>query len=102
MKILVFISRFQRQRERVKAVGRAVIRIADELKAEIEIRRWNVLAPHVYYVDSKGGEKKLIYTDWGKNWSEDEVYDHIKKAILHLSHLHEYSIIEPICREVKI
>jgi len=96
MKFLVYVSRFQRQNERVKAVGRAVIRIADELKAEIEIKSWNVLAPHVYCIDSRDGEKKLIYADWGKNWGEDEVYNSIRKAILPLSHLPEYASIRPI------
>lgn len=94
MKLLVYISRFQKQRERVRAVGRAVIRIADEFKAEIEIKPWNVLAPHVYFMD--GGERKLIYTDWGKNWGEDEVYNHIRKVVPPLSHLPEYASIKPI------
>jgi hypothetical protein len=94
MKFLVYISRFQRQTERVRAVGRAVIRIADELKAEIEIRRWNVLAPHVYCIE--GEEKRLIYTDWGKNWGEDEVYNSLRKAMLPFSHLPEYASLRPI------
>ena len=91
MKLLVYVSRFQRQKERVRAVGRAAIRVADELNAEVEIRCWNVLAPHIYCMDYKGGGKKLIYTDWGKNWNEDEVYDYIRKVILHLSYLPEYA-----------
>jgi len=80
-KFLVYASPFSARNERLKTVGKAVVRIAERLGADVEItQRRDVLSIFVYY--KNGGKEKIpVYCDWGKNWNEDDVYHAIKSVV---------------------
>jgi len=100
-KFMVYASPFSKRNERLKTVGRAVVRIAERLGADVEIaQKRDVLSIFVYY--KNGGKEKIpVYCDWGKNWKEDDVYHAIKSVVYALSFNPEYSVLQKI-REVKI
>lgn len=74
-----------RVRERFRTIGRAVVRIAEIMDADIEVsQKMNLLSVWVYY--KNGGEKwSPVYFDWGKHWSEDEVFASIRREVYHSS-----------------
>lgn len=95
-KFLVYASRLSAQKGRLKTVGRAVVRVAESLGADIEVyQREDVLSIFVYY---KNGvkEKIPVYCDWSKNWSEEEVYHAVKSVIYALSFHPEYTVLQTI------
>jgi len=70
-----------RVRERFRTVGRAVVRIAEMMDADIGVsQKMNLLSVWVYY---KNGEEEWnpVYFDWGKHWSEDEVFGAIRSEV---------------------
>ncbi len=78
----------KRARQRFKTVGRAVIRMAELLGADIEIsQRRNLLSVWVYY-KNEGKEWSPIYYDWGKDWSENEVLSSIRSELYRLPRHH--------------
>ena len=93
-KFVVYASAFPRRNERLRTVGRAVVRIAEKLGADVEIsQKGNVLSVFVYY--KNGGKEKIpVYCDWGKKWSEDEVYRSIWSLVYALSFHPEYSVLQ--------
>lgn len=100
-KFMVYTSPFSTQRERLKTVVSAVVRIAERLGANIEIsQRDNILSIFVYY--KNGGKEKIpVYCDWGKKWNEKDVYHAIRSVVYALSLHPEYSFLQTI-REVKM
>jgi len=72
-------------RERFRTIGRAVVRIAEMMDADIEVsQKMNLLSFWVYY--KNGGEKwSSVYFDWGKDWCEDEVFGSIRSEVRHSS-----------------
>lgn len=100
-KFMVYTSPFSTRNGRLETVGRAVVKIAERLEADIEItQRRDVLSIFVYY--ENGGEEKIpVYCDWGKNWNEDDIYHAIRSVVYTLSFHPEYSVLQKI-REVKV
>lgn len=84
--------------KRHKTVGRAVVRIAEMLGADIELsQRRNVLSVWVYY--KNGGKEEIpLYCDWGKNWNEDDVYYAIRNVVYALSFHPEPAVLQPVRR----
>lgn len=81
-------------RERFKTVGRAVVRIADLLGADIEVsQKKNLLSVWVYY---KNGEQEWnpVYFDWGKDWDEDDVFNSIRNEVYSVASNHESVILQ--------
>lgn len=71
--------------ERLKIVGSAVAKLADSLKLRTEVSpKENVLSIYVYYRAS-GGVEIPVYSDWGKNWKEEEVHRAIRNMLFVLS-----------------
>ncbi|MGD8506368.1 MAG: hypothetical protein PVF15_06855 [Candidatus Bathyarchaeota archaeon] len=78
---LICVPRGSRQPERFRTVGRAVVRIAEMLGAEIEIsQKRHLLSVWVYYKND-GKEWRPVYCDWGKDWRENDVFASIKGEI---------------------
>lgn len=96
MKFLIYIPSFSNKKERVRAVGAAVVRVADVLGADVEVKPRGVYAPHVYFCNGDGDERIPVYNDWGKHYSEQEVYDYIRNVIFALSFHSEYSPLKII------
>jgi len=95
-KFLIYTSRFSRQGERLKTVGRAVIKVAERLRADIEVsQRRDVLSIFVYY-KNESKNAVPIYCDWGKSWSEEDVYHAIRSMIYTLSFHPDYTILQTI------
>lgn len=97
-KFLICIPRFSRRNERFGTVGRAVVRVAELLGADIEVsQRKNVLSAWVYY--KNGGKEEIpVYFDWGKDWDEDDVFHSIRSKLHGLSHLPEHAILQVVRR----
>ena len=67
-------------------MAHAVLRIADELGKDIEVsNKKNVLSVWVYYKE-RGERESPLYSDWEKNWNEDEVFRELKSVMYGLSH----------------
>lgn len=74
--------------ERLGTVGRAVVRIAELLGADIEVsQRRNLLSVWVYYRECRNNWSS-VYFDWGKDWSEREVFSSIRSEVYRLSPHH--------------
>ncbi len=83
-----------RIRERFRTVGRAVVRIAETVEAEIEVsQKKHLLSVWVYYTHS-GKKWSTVYFDYGKNWREDEVFNSIRGEVSRLSPHHENLILQ--------
>jgi len=81
-------------RERFRTVGRAVVRIALILGADIDVsQKRNLLSVWVYYKNC-GQEWSPVYFDWGKNWSEDDVFGSIRSEVYRLSNHQENIIVQ--------
>ncbi len=95
-KFLIHVPRFSRQDPRLRTVVSAVTRVAEMLGADIEIyRRRDVLSVWVYYTKS-GEERVPVYFDWGKTWSDNDVFHAIRGTIHGLSLHTEQTLCEPI------
>ncbi len=82
-----------RIRERFRTVGRAVVRMAETVGADIEVsQKKHLLSVWVYYT-RPGREWSTVYFDYGKNWREDEVFSSIKGEFDRLSSHQENLII---------
>jgi len=83
-----------RRRERFKTVGGAVVRMAELLGADIEVsQKRDLLSVWVYY---KNGEKEWnpVYFDWGKDWSENEVFSSIRSELFSLPSHHNSLVLQ--------
>jgi hypothetical protein len=97
-KLLIYAPRISGRNDRLKTVGRAVVRVAEMLGTDIEIsQRRNVLSVWVYY-KTDGKEKTPVYFDWGKNWSEDAVFQAITSKLYGLSFSSEHAVLQVIRR----
>jgi hypothetical protein len=95
-KFLIYASRFSRRRERLKTVGRAVVRVAERLGVDIEVySRRNVLSIFVYYMNENNGEIP-VYCDWGKTLNEEDVYHSIRSVVYALSFHPKYEVLQTI------
>ncbi|RJS93415.1 hypothetical protein CW705_01695 [Candidatus Bathyarchaeota archaeon] len=80
MEFLILSSSLISDRKRERMIVEAVIEAAEEVGiTRIVKRSCNVLSTGVYIVD--GGEKKLVYNDWGKDWDQDEIYERIVSSV---------------------
>ena len=95
-KFVIYTSRSSGRRKRLKTIGRAVVRVAERLGADIEVyQRKDVLSIFVYY--KNGGEEKIpVYCDWGKNWDEEDVYHAIRSVIYALSFHPKYEVLQTV------
>jgi len=83
-----------RVRERFRTVGRAVVRIALILGADIDVsQKRNLLSVWVYYRNC-GKEWSQVYFDWGKDWSEDDVFGSIRSEVYDLSDYQENIVVQ--------
>lgn len=95
-KLLIHVPQFSRQDPRLRTVVSAVTRVAEMLGADIEIRRRrDVLSVWVYYAKS-GKERVPVYFDWGKNWSDNDVFHAIRGTIHGLSLHAEHTLCKPL------
>jgi len=70
---------------RLITVGRAVLRVSEKLGVDVETyQKREASSIFVYYKD-ESREKIPVYSDWGKNWSEEEVYHSMRSVIYALS-----------------
>jgi hypothetical protein len=80
MEFLVLASRYVGQPERERVVMQAVLEAAEAVGAERVVRRrGNVYSTGVYVTN--GGEKRLVYNDWDKNWGWRRVYENVMASI---------------------
>ncbi len=85
-KFLICVPRHSRSYGRLRTVTQAVLRVADALGKDIEVsNKKNVLSVWVYYKEGSEIESP-VYSDWGKNWSEDEVLRELESRLYGLSH----------------
>ncbi len=84
-RLMICIPRFSKVDGRLRTVGRAVVRIAEGLGADIEVsQKKNVLSIWVYY--KKDGEEEVpVYFDWDRDWNEDAVLHTIASKLYGLS-----------------
>lgn len=95
-KFLIYASRFSRRRDRLKTVGRAVVRVAERLGVNIEVYpRKNILSIFVYYTNGNN-EEIPVYCDWGKTLNEEDVYHAIRSVIYALSFHPRYEVLQTI------
>lgn len=83
-----------RTRERVRIVGRAVVRAAELLGADIEVfQKRHLLSVWVYY---RNGERELspIYIDWGKDWGEHEVFNSMRSELSRFALHHTNPVLQ--------
>jgi hypothetical protein len=96
VKFLVYVPRFSRREGRFRTVGHAVVRIAETLGASIEIaQRRDILSVWVYYKNN-AKEEIPVYSDWGKNWGEDDVYQVIMNRISGVSFLPGHAVLQVV------
>ena len=87
--------------KRLQIIGSAVTKIAETLKLKIIVTKKNkLLSTYVYYIGHHNNEEIPVYCDWGKNWSENEIYNTIKSVMFTLSFHPKYKILENIRRYV--
>lgn len=99
-KLLVYTPRFSTYYDRVKVVGSAVAKIAQRIKMEIEVAsRTKLLSVYVYY-RSRDDEEIPVYSDWGKNWNEEDVSHAIKSVMFALSFHPKHSSLRAIRKEL--
>jgi len=80
MEFLILSSHLPNQRGREKIIMQAVVEAAENWGiTRIVKRRCNVLSIGVYIIDGK--RKKLLYNDWGKDWSQNEIYESIVSSL---------------------
>jgi hypothetical protein len=95
---MVYYPRFSRRNDRLRIIAHAVNRIADSLEANMEISpRKDVLSVWVYLKGS-GNEKVPVYSDWGKDWNENDVFQAIKNKLYGLSYRPEHAVLQVIRR----
>ena len=95
-KLLIHVPLFSRQDPRLRIVVSAATRVAEMLGAAIEIRRRrDVLSVWVYYAKN-GKERVPVYFDWGKNWSDNDVFHAIRGTIHGLSLHAEHTLRKPL------
>lgn len=95
-KFLICASRFSRRKNRLKTVGRAVVRVAERLGVDIEVySRKNILSIFVYYMNGNN-EEIPVYCDWGKTLNEEDVYHAIRSVIYALSFHPRYEVLQTI------
>jgi len=96
-KFLIYASSFRKQSERLKIVGSAVARVAENLHFNIEVlSKRQSLSIYVYYKDGREGEEVPVYCDWGKDWKEEDVYHAVKSVMFTLSFHPRYSVLQPM------
>jgi len=94
-KFLIYASRFQKQNERLKIVGSAVARVAENLQFNIEVlSKKQALSIYVYYKNDMDGEEIPVYCDWGKDWKEEDIYHAVRSVMFTLSFHPRYSILQ--------
>ena len=99
-KFLIYTPSLTNKR-RLQIIGSAVSKIAETLRLEIEVARKNkLLSTYVYYRGYYDEEEIPIYCDWGKNWSEKEIYDTIKSVMFALSFHPKHRTLQTIRRQI--
>lgn len=95
-KFLVCVPRFSRQNERFRAVGRAVVRVAEMLEADVEVsQRKDVLSIWVYYKNSENMEIP-VYSDWEKDWDENHVFHAIRNKLYGMSFDSNHPVLQVV------
>jgi len=99
--LLIYTPHFHADHTRARIVGSAVSKIAHTIKMDIEVaRRKKILSVYVYYRTETGDEKIPVYCDWGKDWSEEDVYHAIKSVMFTLSFHPKHSSLRVIRKDL--
>jgi hypothetical protein len=99
-KFLIYTSQFSNQNNRLRVVGLAVAKVAKTLSLGVEVTSTKkILSVYVYYRNGNG-EEIPVYCDWGKNWSEEDVYNAIRNMMFVLSFHPEHSSLQGIQKEM--
>jgi len=94
-KFLIYASSFGKRNERLKIVGSAVARVAENLHFDIEVlSRRRSLSIYVYYKKEGDREEIPVYCDWGKDWKEEDVFHAVKSVMFTLSFHPRYSVLQ--------
>jgi hypothetical protein len=100
-RFLIYASGFQNRNERLKVVGSAVARVAENLHFDIEVlSKRRSLSIYVYYKNGMDGEEIPVYCDWGKDWKEEDVYHAVKSVMFTLSFHPRYSILQAMRKQL--
>ena len=101
-KFLIYTPRFSNQGNRLRVVGSAVAKVAKTLSLGVELASTRkTLSVYVYY-RNEGGEEIPVYCDWGKSWSEEDVYKAIRNMMFVLSFHPEHSDLQDIRKEMVV
>jgi hypothetical protein len=88
--------------ERLRVIGSAVTKVANSLHLETELsKKRKLLSIYVYYRGSEGDEIP-VYCDWGKSWSENDVYRAIRNMMFVLSFHPHHSSLRMLRKEASI
>lgn len=99
-KLLIYTPRFSTYYDRAKVVGSAVAKIAQKIKMETEVAtKAKLLSVYVCY-RSRDDEEIPVYSDWGKDWNEEDVSHAIKSVMFALSFHPKHSSLRAIRREL--
>jgi len=100
-KFLIYASGFRKQNERLKIVGSAVARVAENLRFNIEVlSKRQSLSIYVFYKNERDGEEIPVYCDWGKDWKEEDVYRAVKSVMFTLSFHPKYSVLQAMRKQL--
>ena len=100
-KFLIYASGFRKQNERLKIVGSAVARVAENLHFNIEVlSKRQSLSIYVFYKNERDGEEIPVYCDWGKDWKEEDIYHAVKSVMFTLSFHPRYSILQAMRKQL--
>lgn len=94
-RFVVRIPPSPRRMDRIRTVGRATVRIAEMLGADIEVQqRHNASVVWVYY--DNGNKEELLYHDWSRDWSEEYIFNYIRRLLYGQSFLPEHAELQVV------
>ena len=97
-KFLIYASS---QHTRLETVRTAVAKVAETLKLNLEVAHTKKVLPiYVYYRSDRCRDEIPVYSDWGKDGSEEDVYDAIKSVMYVLSFHPKHSVLQTVRKEI--
>jgi len=98
-KFLIYASN---QHRRLRIVKPAVAKAAETLKLRIEVAQTKKLLPiYVYYRSECSEEEIPVYSDWGKDGNEEDIYCAIKNMMFVLSFHPRHSALQTVRKEMR-
>ena len=97
-KFLIYASN---QHTRLGIVRTAVAKAAETLKLNLEVAHTKKVLPiYVYYRSECCEEEIPVYSDWGKDGNEEDVYHAIKSVMFVLSFHPKHSALQTVRKEI--